>query len=97
MINPKDYKYRDAYAEDDIVYAIVVKPPHWMNRPDDICRRLPVGAITWFGKSYVQYDKQGIPFLPEESSVCPESNLYGMNFDPTCFELLHTSKQKVKR
>ena len=98
MIDAKDYKY---LSRDDvnynIVFAVVVKQPHWIGQAEYICHRLPVGAITWFSESYVLTDDKGNQYLPEEISVCPEANRYGMNFEPSCFELLPTFIQKVRR
>ena len=52
MIDAKDYKYVKP-TTNEIVFAIVVKKPHWIDRPNQICKDLPVGAITWMHKSYI--------------------------------------------
>lgn len=95
-MNAKDYKYVKP-TTNEIVFAIVVKKPHWIDRPNQICKDLPVGAITWIHKSYIHTNREGNQYLREKKSVCPEANRYGMNFEPSCFELLPTFIQKVRR
>lgn len=95
-MNAKDYKYVKP-TTDEIVFALVVKLPHWIDRPDDIYPDLPVGAITWIPKSRVSYDSNGFPFLKKGRAVLLESNRHFVNFEPSCFELLHITKQKIKR
>ena len=97
MMDPKKYKYRELSQGVDVVFAIVIKPAHWIGRTNQICEDLPVGAITWFTESHVHYDNKMPCFARKNSSVHPESNRYLMNFDQECFELLHTTKQKVKK
>lgn len=96
-MNPKKYKYRQIPKDANVVFAIVIKPAHWIGKAHNICKDLPVGAITWFTESQVDYDNKMPCFTRKHSSVHPESNLYRINFDPECFELLHTTKQKVKK
>ncbi len=96
MTNPKNYKYLKPYTKDGVVYAIVVKPVHWIDRPNEVVEALPVGAITWFAKSYIKIDEKGDPIF-HKGSVHPERNRYSANCDSSSFELLHTSKQKLKR
>lgn len=98
MMDPKKYKYRQIPKDVDVVFAIVIKPAHWIGRANQICEDLPVGAITWFTESQVDYDNKMPCFTKKNHlSVHPEFNRYLMNFDRECFELLHTTKQKVKK
>jgi hypothetical protein len=96
------YKYRKIPSDKEVVYAEVIAPAIWNNggnaiysasTPND---KLPVGAITWFGMGYISTDSNGNMYLDPDASVCPENNRYGWNFDPSCFELLHTSIKKIK-
>jgi hypothetical protein len=96
-MNPKKYKYLKTPIDTKVVFAIVIKPAHWIGVADHICEYLPVGALTWFTETQINYDNKMPCFAKKHSSVHPESNRYLMNFDPECFELLHTTKQKVKK
>jgi hypothetical protein len=97
-MSSEKYKYKPVPKGLDVVFAIVVKPPHWIDRTSQICEELPVGAITWFSISQVNFDKKGCPYFHGVKSVHPESNRYVQNFEPSCFELLiTTNRQKVKK
>lgn len=86
MVN---YKYAEIPEEfnNEIVFLKVVKPLVWVDRKyDEKYDHIPVGAITWILKKHA-----------ELNSIHPENNRYGCNYDPSCFELLHTSFQKIRR
>lgn len=90
------YKYRKPPSHKKVVYAEVIAPAMWMDRNDDPNSELPVGAITWFSIDYISTDDDGNLYLNPEISVCPERNRHGWNFDPACFELLHTTVKKIR-
>ena len=95
------YKYCRPYSDKEVVYAEVIAPAIWYDGKSSVHGSIPhkelvVGAITWFNKQYISTDIKGNMHLDPESSVCPENNRYGWNFDPSCFELLHTSIKKIK-
>lgn len=105
-----EYKYAKIPEEfnNQIVFLKVVKPLFWVDRKyDKKYDHIPVGAITWIHKKYAELNmKDGIEvsfnrFLDGESifkySVHPENNRYGCNYDPSCFEILHTSFQKIRK
>jgi hypothetical protein len=92
-----EYKYLKPPEGMKVIFAEVVKPANWIgSRNKDFVEALPVGAITWINARLVEYDEDGIPFLEEGVSVHIEDNRYMVNFDPSSFQLLLTSNQKVK-
>jgi hypothetical protein len=99
------YKY-NPIPEDtkDILFLEVVKPLHWHNNVKNRvwCDDVPVGAVTWCRIRPWQYSIiDNVPVLKNgegfEFAVTIENNRYCANFDPSCFKILHTSKQKIKR
>ena len=90
-----NYKYQkpnEKYEKSTRVFLKVIKTPHWLDTPSNICKKLPVGALTWTTSACV-IDKNKLL----KSSIIIENNQFTMNFDPTCFEVLHTSVQKLKK
>lgn len=99
MQKNKPYKYREIEPGDDVVFLLVIKPLHWINSPGDTLYgdSIPVGAVTWISKkSGAILNLKNEKSLRPDYSVHPENNKYCANFDPSCFELLVTSKQKIK-
>ena len=104
MQKNKPYKYREIEPGEDVVFLLVVKPLLWnyfqsdFKEKDNIkCEHIPVGAITWVYKNAVSLDENGNPFLQPKISIHCENNRHRSNFDPSCFEILLASKQKIKR
>jgi hypothetical protein len=99
MQKNKPYKYREIEPGEDVLFLLVIKPLHWNGVPDDTkCSHcIPVGAITWVYAHNVALDKDGNRYLYPGDSVHCENNRYVSNFDASCFELLITSKQKIRR
>lgn len=104
------YKYAEIPEEfnNEIVFLKVVKPLVWVDRKyDEKYDHIPVGSITWILKKHAELNmKDGIEVLSDrfsddgsifKYSIHPENNRYGCNYDPSCFELLHTSFQKIRR
>lgn len=98
------YKYNPIPEKLNVVFLEVIKPLYWHNEPKHCnwCDTIPVGSITWmrdFTACYKIVD--GIPVLKTGSdilyAITPENNRYCANFDPSCFKILHTSKQKIKK
>ena len=97
------YKYIPIPEGTDVLFLEVIKPLHWLNKPYETkyCD-IPVGAITWMRKNDFNFTLlDGVPFLTSGEnlrySITPENNRHYANFDPSCFKVLHTSKQKIKR
>lgn len=99
MEKNKPYKYLDIPTNTDVVFLLVIKPLHWTNNPEDTkCGdSVPVGAVTWVSKlsSAVRNSKNKNSLNPD-CSVHLENNRYASNYDPSCFELLLTSKQNIR-
>jgi hypothetical protein len=98
------YKYNPIPEGTDVLFLEVIKPLHWHDNVENRvwCDDMPVGAITWLRKTYYNYHiVDGLPVLKTGSdlifAITPENNRYCANFDPSCFKVLHTSKQKIKR
>ena len=99
------YKYIPIPKDVDVMFLEVIKPLHWHNRPEDSPERyenISVGSITWIKKGSCSYKMiDGLPVLTvSDEAICgviPESNRYCANFDPSCFKILHTSTQKIRR
>lgn len=99
MKDSKPYKYSDIAPDQDVIFLLVIKPLHWTNDPEDdkYGDSIPVGAITWISKStFAACESKGLKTLVPGISVHPENNRYVSNFDPSCFEILITSKQKIR-
>lgn len=99
MQKNKPYKYREIEPGDDVVFLLVIKPLHWINVPEQTEHNdfIPVGALTWVSKkSAAIRNSKNKDSLSPDYSVHLENNRYYANFDPSCFELLLTSKQKIK-
>lgn len=97
MVNT--YKYQKSHGlveKSDIVFLRVIKTPYWSNAPSQICEDLPVDALTWTDKCYLKYDENGL-YTMSDTSIVIENNQFCINFDPSCFEVLHTSTQKLNR
>ena len=98
MVNA--YKYEQSNGstkKSDIVFLRVIKTPYWIGVPLQICKDLPVGALTWTDKDYLKYDENGLYTIDPGCSLVIENNQFGINFEPSCFEVLHTSTQKLKK
>jgi len=98
MVNT--YKYQQSNGsikKSDIVFLRVIKTPYWVNAPSAICEDLPIGALTWTDKDYLKYDENGLYTIDPGCSIVIENNQFGINFEPSCFEVLHTSTQKIKK
>lgn len=99
------YKYNPIPKDlEDVVFLEVVKPLHWHNNVNNNlnCDNIPVGAITWCRIRPSQYNIiDNVPVLKNGEdfrfAVTPENNRYYCNYDPSCFKILHTSKQKIKK
>lgn len=98
MESNKPYKYLDITPGEDVVFLLVIKPLRW-NTPHDKTYddRIPVGALTWVSKksACIRSSKNKNSLSPD-CSVHLENNRYAANYDPSCFELLITSKQKIR-
>lgn len=100
-----NYKYNPIPKDlEDVVFLEVVKPLHWHNNMQHLvnCDIIPVGAITWVSLKAWHYDMiDNIPVLINNESmqyaITPENNRYYCNFDPSCFKILHTSKQRIRK
>jgi len=90
----------------DVVFLLIVKELHWYEgskkkvvdtAPKSLKDYVPtVGDITWVSKiSLIDITTKEINL--DVSSVHIERNKFAANIDPTCFEILHTSNQKLKR
>lgn len=95
------YKYRKIPPNKDVVFAEVIKPAVWfggnsIQYNDKPYPDLPVGAITWINASSLK-KYNGKFYIPLNESVLIENNRYGWNFEPSCFELLHTTIKKVRK
>lgn len=97
------YKYNPIPEGIDVIFLEVVKTPHWLNKLNETryCD-IPVGAITWIKNNDFNFKIiDGIPFLTSGENlryaITPENNRHYVNFDPSCFKILHTSKQKIER
>ena len=89
------YKYQipNEYRKDHpIVYLRVVSTPYWIYRPEQKVKELHVGALTW--TTNLNYDQNGDPIMPEDDSIIIENNQFGVNFDPSCFEIIPTNTKK---
>lgn len=98
MVNT--YKYQQSNGttkKSDIVFLRIIKTPYWVNAPSAICKDLPIGALTWTDKYYLKYDENGLYTIDPGHSIVIENNQFCINFDPSCFEVLHTSTQKIKK
>lgn len=99
------YKYHPIPKGLDVLFLEVIKPLHWHNRPEDNSEyydKMPVGSITWARKVSCIYKMiDGLPVLivgPNATyAITPENNRYCANYDPSCFRILHTSTQKIRR
>jgi len=81
----------------EIVYLKVIKKLHWLNEPHRTCDYIPIGAITWSIPFYFNKSENGLYETKENKCIIIENNRYFVNFDPSCFEVLHTSIQKIKK
>lgn len=97
------YKYKPIPEGTDVLFLEVIKEAHWLNRPGEtrFCD-LPVGAMTWVKKTSFNHEIiDGVTYLKSgaklEYAITPENNRYCANFDPSCFRVLHTSTQKIKK
>lgn len=99
------YKYRPIPEDVNPIFLEVIKPLYWHNRAEDnpeLYGMIPVGSITWMKNAHCLYKVvDGLPVLlvgPQATyGIIPEDNRYFCNFDPSCFKILHTSKQKIRR
>jgi hypothetical protein len=99
------YKYRPVPKDTDVLFLEVIKPLFWHNDDENNSKYydfIPVGSITWMLNRKCSYNMiDGLPVLITGSNtlnaVTPENNRYYCNFDPSCFKILHTSKQKIKK
>lgn len=99
------YKYNPIPEGLDVLFLEVIKPVHWHNRPEDHDNyyvKIPVGSITWTRKvSCIYKIVDNLPVLIDDSNaiyaITPENNRYCANYDPSCFRILHTSTQKIRR
>jgi hypothetical protein len=96
------YKYTP-YPNDVglIIFLEVVKPIFWDGkhdeRPAKQCTHIPVGSITWVRAGGYKFSLDGTKFTDDCGSIHIEGNRYGINMDPSCFEILQTFNQKLKR
>jgi len=100
-LEKQEYKYKIPDNGDiikGVIYLEVIKSPHWVHAPNQIINCIPIGAITWTTKSYIKEIDGITKFdLSNNQGVILEKNRYMANFDPSCFEILHTSIQKIKK
>lgn len=104
-----EYKYAKIpeNLDNKIIFLQVVKPLTWVDRKyEEKYDHIPVGAITWVYKDHTSYKiVNGAQILDIgadidgifKHAVHPENNRYGCNYDPSCFEILHTSFQKIRK
>lgn len=100
-----NYKYNPPPKGRQVVFGIIVKKPKWIKYHEEILNTdetyeniLPVGAITWIYSQHCYLDKNGCYKLRKTVKVLHfENNRHHINFDPECFEILHTSSQKIKK
>ena len=98
MVNTYKYQQSNGTIRNlNIVFLRVIKTPYWHLEPSQICEDLPVDALTWTFKEYLTIDENGLCVINPECSIIIENNQYGFNYDPSCFEVLHTSVQKIKK
>jgi len=97
----EEYKYQEPQSyyisEGPQVFLQVIKQPHWFERASQVCDNLPVGVLTWTCARYLEKDENGFYILNPECSIIIENNQYGFNYDASCFEVLHTSVQKIRK
>jgi hypothetical protein len=91
-------KYRKISTPKDVVFIEVIKNPFWCDNKDrffndETNNPLNIGDITWIHKNYTCNDKTELI----KTDVCIENNAYYFNFEPSCFKIIHTSVQKIKR
>jgi hypothetical protein len=100
-----NYKYSTPPDDMDIVYLLVVSELVWNCEGDFVKDTVPlslkgkipnVGDITWVSRHNL-YDRDTKEISLDVSSVHIERNRFGSNIDPSCFEILHTSKQKIRK
>ena len=109
----KKYKYSTPPDDIEVVYLLVVSELRWNqelhydNEPsikyvkDTVPKSLKdfipsVGDITWVNKISIT-NKTTKELDLNVSSVHIERNRFNANIDPSCFEILHTSKQKIRK
>jgi hypothetical protein len=97
MVKYKYQKFKHEDGEGIQIFLQVIKTPHWHEREYDKCFELPVGALTWTRSSNLKKCENGLYALDLENSIIIENNQFEMNFDPSCFEILYTSTQKIKK
>lgn len=83
--------------KNDVVFLEVVKPLFWINRESKIYHDIPVGAITWVRKILYLCKNGELDLENKDNSICPENNRHCANYDPSCFKILHTSTQKIRK
>ena len=92
------YKYSKIKIDvNDVVFLEVIKNPFWHNHEERLfnnenLEQLNVGDMTWVHRKYLKNEDE-----LTEDAVCIENNRYYFNFDRSCFKILHTSKQKLKK
>lgn len=99
------YKYRPIPEGIDVIFLEVIKPLYWHDGSEyntQFYYLIPIGSITWMKNAHFLYKVvDGLPILlvgPEATyPITPENNRYHCNFDPSCFRILHTSTQKIRR
>lgn len=109
----KKYKYLTPPDDMEVVYLLVVSELRWNQElhyddepgikyvkdslPKSLKDFIPsVGDITWVNKVSIT-NKTTKELDLNVSSVHIERNRFGANIDPSCFEILHTSKQKIRK
>jgi hypothetical protein len=91
--------------KDDVIFLEVIKPLRWVERPENTSYEdcMPVGAITWINRNKIKIvrDKNGLESIYHKENlhhtVHPENNRHCCNFSTSCFRILHTSIQKVRK
>jgi len=96
MVNTYKYQKPSRVRKSDMIFLKVIKTPYWISSPLHICEDLPVGALTWTDKTYLK-ENNGLYALYDDVSIVIENNQFCINFDPSCFEVLHTSTQKLNK
>ena len=109
----KYYKYSTPPDDVEIVYLLVVSELRWNEKlhyddkpggeyvkntlPKSLIDKIPsVGDITWIRKTSIT-NRITKELDLNVSSVHIEGNRFGANIHPSCFEILHTSKQKIRK
>ena len=95
-----EYKYQQPETKNERQFQIflrVIKEPHWYEQPTRMIKGLPVGALTWTSRTRFEVINGIHVITPDTKALIIENNQFRSNFDPSCFEIIHTSKQKIKR